>query len=141
MVIFLLLVIIAILLFGSSAVLGAIGWVLGAIVLVFAVALGASAAAQVPAWVWWSLGLLIGGSILGLYLWDERQKAHLRRQLAEIEEQGRIAQERIREDGVRRLSELRRGSTIAFHNDGLNKKKRKALRRRAMIEQPGAEDE
>ena len=141
MVVFLLLVIIAILLFGSSAVLGAIGWVLGAIVLVIAVALGASAAAQVPAWLWWTLGLLIGGAILGLYLWDERQKEQLRQRLAEIEEQGRVAQERIREDGIRRLSELRQASTITFHNDGLNKKKRKALRRRAMIEQPGAEDE
>jgi len=141
MIVFLLLVIIAILLFGSSAVLGAIGWVLGAIVLVIAVALGASAAAQVPAWLWWTLGLLIGGAILALYLWVEHQKGQLRRQLAEIEEQGRIAQERIREDGVRRLSELTRASTITFHNDGLNKKKRKALRRRAMIEQPEAEDE
>lgn len=141
MVVFLLLVIIAILLFGSSAVLGAIGWVLGAIVLVIAVALGASAAAQVPAWLWWTLGLLIGGAILGLYLWDERQKEQLRRRLAEIEEQGRVAQERIREDGIRRLSELRQASTVTFHNDGLNKKKRKALRRRAMIEQPGENDE
>jgi uncharacterized membrane protein YccC len=141
MVVFLLLVIIAILLFGSSAVLGAIGWVLGAIVLVIAVALGASVAAQVPAWLWWTLGLLIGGAILALYLWDARQKKQLRRRLAEIEEQGRVAQDRIREDGIRRLSELRQASTITFHNDGLNKKKRKALRRRAMIEQPGVEDE
>lgn len=141
MVVFLLLVIIAILLFGSSAVLGAIGWVLGAIVLVIAVALGASAAAQVPAWLWWTIGLLIGGAILGLYLWDERQKEQLRRRLAEIEEQGRVAQERIREDGIRRLSELRQSSTVTFHNDGLNKKKRKALRRRAMIEQAGDNDE
>lgn len=141
MIVFLLLVIIAILLFGSSAVLGVIGWVLGAIVLVIAVALGASAAAQVPEWLWWTLGLLIGGGILALYLWAEHQKGQLRRQIADIEEQGRIARDQIRENGIRQLSEMRRASTIAFHNDGLNKKKRKALKRRAMIEQPRADDE
>ena len=141
MIVFLLLTIIAILLFGSSAVLGAIGFVLGAIVLVIAVAFGASAAAQVPAEVWWTLGLVVAGVIFALYIWDVRQKEHLRQAHAETEERNRAAQERMQENGARRLSELREASTVRFHNDGLNKKKRKSLARRALLEDPDPQDD
>jgi phosphotransferase system glucose/maltose/N-acetylglucosamine-specific IIC component len=83
MIVFLLLVIITILLFGSSVVLRGIGMVLGFIALMFAVVVGISIAEQVPAWLWWTIGLVVGGGIAAIFALDARQQAKLRRDLAD----------------------------------------------------------
>jgi ABC-type multidrug transport system fused ATPase/permease subunit len=126
MIIFLLLVIIAILLFGSSAVLGVIGFVLGFIVLVFALTLGASALATVPAWGWWTMAVVVGGPLIYFVIVESRKEQRLRRTLADLTAQAEEAQQHydnVKQYGVR--------STTKFYNDGLNAKKRKRLAQQA----------
>ena len=130
MILFLLLVIVAILLFGASAVIGAAGRILGFIALLAALFVAVLIAKEVPAWFWWTCGIVVGGGILALSILYQIEQAKLRRDLADIEERGRLEIERIKEDGARRVAEIRRGTDIKFHNDGLNKKKRKALQGR-----------
>lgn len=129
MIVFLLLVIIAILLFGSSVVLRGIGMVLGFIALFFAVIVGIMVAEQVPAWLWWTIGLFVGGGVTSILVLDVRQHAKLRRDIAGIEARTAIDMERIQEKNRRAEEEIRRRPTIKFYNDGLNKKKRKRLSR------------
>lgn len=131
MIVFLLLVIIAILLFGASRVIGAVGALLGFIVLAVAVSLGVSIAAQIPVWVWW----VFGAAGLGLVVWmvcESNKQAELQREYQKAKQAADEAQ--------RRYEALTRGdklpgymgapSTAKFYNNGGNKRSRKRSARR-----------
>lgn len=126
MIIFLLLVIIAILLFGSSAVLGVIGFVLGFIVLVIALTLGASILATVPTWAWWATAVVVGGPVIYLFTVEARKHERLQRELADLTAQAEAARRGYELSGKPLIR-----PTGKFYNDGLNAKKRKRLARQA----------
>lgn len=130
MIVFLLLVIIAILLFGAGAVRGAIGSILAGAALLIGLMYLIVAAQQIPAWVWWTIGIVIVGGVGAIYALDARTQAKLKRDIADINRRGEIELAQIAERHARDMERLGR-SNIKFHNDGLNAKKRKALRRQA----------
>jgi len=132
-IVFLLLVIIAIMLFGSSAVLGVVGFVLGFIVLVIALSIGASVIASVPAWAWWTIAVVVGGPIIYLVTVESRKQQRLQRELADLTAQADEARQRyeaVKRGGISGLPPVR-GIGKTFYNDGLNAKKRKRLARQA----------
>lgn len=132
MIVFLLLVIIAIMLFGSSAVLGVVGFVLGFIVLVIALSIGASVIASVPAWAWWTIAVVVAVPVIYLIAVEAPRQKRLQRELADATasyEKAMAHYEAVKRGDLTGVTLPR--STQKFHNDGLNAKKRKRLARQA----------
>ena len=98
------------------------------IVLAIAIAVGVNIAEQIPSWLWWALGLSVGGAIAILFMLAAYEQAKLRKDITAIQ--------------ARADAEIasRRGSVATFYNDGMNKKKRKQIARRQASKQVAAKN-
>lgn len=119
MLYFLLLVIIAVLLFGAAAIRAAIVQVVCLIALILIAVVIWNAATAVPSWFWVTLGLV--AACVGLYLALDHRKYLAR--LAEIDAKYEKCQEDAR---------LRTGLTMRFEPSRLTKAERKKRKKLAM---------